>query len=501
MALQGQAVPSVTKDFSVKGFHLDLRVQVLSFEALKALAKRLSGLGVNTLVMEWEASYPFEGHPLIPNRHAYTKAQVKEFIALCGKLGIDVIPLQQSFGHVDYILRHPRYQALREDPKDLSQVCPLQEDGNRELFTELFTELVKTHPSPYFHIGGDETYLLGRCPRCKAKVAKEGKSKLYVDHLKLLSDIVIKLGKRPVIWADIALKHPEALKELPKACVFVDWNYGWALDRFGDHQKLMRSGFEIWGAPALRSHPDNYFLTMWDKHFKNIRDFVSQSRELGYTGIVLTSWSTSGEYTYGRETSSDVIDLHAIRRVYPMAGFNMALAAYAASLRDAGPLNIDDFVLGYAIETYGLSRVAAQKLWDALKDSPYEVSLGKVEAPQAMRVQELSQHALASVVTLRSLRPKKNLAEFEHYRLMAEIRAQYLAYQVIESEANAEPLTKSKITKLIGRLRALEVQAKLLESRFAKAQRTYLHPSEIALENTLRGTKAKLLLERLARLR
>ena len=210
-----------------------------------------------------------------------------------------------------------RYKDLREDQKDYSQVCPLEEEGNKKLFTDLFTELAATHPSKYFHIGGDETYLLGHCEKCKAKAAKEGTSKLYIDHIKMLCDIVISLGKIPVMWADIALKHPEALKLLPKQTILVDWNYGWDMNNFGDHEKLMQAGFEVWGAPSIRSHPDNYFLTQWEKHFKNIRDFIPACRQLGYKGIIMTSWSTSGQYSTVWETSDDIIDLYAIRHVYP----------------------------------------------------------------------------------------------------------------------------------------------------------------------------------------
>src|SRR5437016_3381596 len=66
--------------FIVKGFHLDLRVQVMTMDALKAFALKLNGLGINTLIMEWEATYPFEKHPLIPNRYAYPKDEVVSFI-------------------------------------------------------------------------------------------------------------------------------------------------------------------------------------------------------------------------------------------------------------------------------------------------------------------------------------------------------------------------------------------------------------------------------------
>src|ERR1700752_199605 len=88
--------------FPVRGFHLDLRIQVMTMDALKKLALKLKESGMNTLVMEWEGTYPYEKHPMIPNRYAYTKAEVVSFIKYCNGLGIDVIPLQQSFGHVEY---------------------------------------------------------------------------------------------------------------------------------------------------------------------------------------------------------------------------------------------------------------------------------------------------------------------------------------------------------------------------------------------------------------
>jgi hypothetical protein len=42
------------------------------------------------------------------------------------------------------------------------------------------------------------------------------------------------------------------------------------MNNFGEHEKLMQSGFEVWGAPSIRSHPDNYFLTQWEKAFQKI---------------------------------------------------------------------------------------------------------------------------------------------------------------------------------------------------------------------------------------
>ncbi|HEY5408535.1 MAG TPA: beta-N-acetylhexosaminidase [Ginsengibacter sp.] len=496
-----QKVCAQQKDFVVKGFHLDLRIQVMKMDALKKFAKTLSESGINTLVMEWEGTYPFEKHPMIPNRYAYTKDEIKSFIAYCGKLGIDVIPLQQSFGHVEYILRNERYKDLREDQKDYSQVCPLEEEGNKKLFTDLFTELAATHPSKYFHIGGDETYLLGHCEKCRKKAAIEGTSKLYIDHIKMLCDIVISLGKIPVLWADIALKHPEALKLLPPQTIFVDWNYGWDMNNFGDHEKLIQAGFEVWGAPALRSHPDNYFLTEWDKHFKNIRDFIPACRQLGYKGMIMTSWSTSGQYSPVFETSDDITDLYAIRHVYPITGFNMLLKAYTQSLRTDKPLDIPAFVQAYSKQQYGLDSQQAASFWKALTTTPYEVKQGEVMAPSGMTVQQLADSQAVAVKTLYSLQPVKNKEEFEHYRLMADIRMLYLTYQKIEKQVNMPSFTDAGIPAVLQQLKLLLTDSKKIDQRFIRLNKNTLYMGQLEQENNLRDSKINLLYKRFARVK
>lgn len=88
------------KAFKVKGFHLDLRVQVLKPASLHQLANQLVDFGVNTLVMEWEANYPYGKHAVISNELSYTKEEIDAFIAYCSSLNLEVIPLQQCLGHV-----------------------------------------------------------------------------------------------------------------------------------------------------------------------------------------------------------------------------------------------------------------------------------------------------------------------------------------------------------------------------------------------------------------
>ena len=486
-------------DFAVRGFHLDLRIQVMPMPALKSFAKKLSENGINTLIMEWEGTYPFEKHPLIPNRYAYTKAEIVGFIKYCNTLGIDVIPLQQSFGHVEYILRNSKYKDLREDQKDYSQVCPLQITQDSLLFSDLYKELASTHTSKYIHIGGDETYLLGHDERCRKRVAEVGKSRLYIDYIRMLCNIVIRLGKQPVMWADIALKYPEAISLLPKGTILVDWNYGWDMDNFGEHKKLVESGLEIWGAPAIRSYPDNYFLTMWDKHFKNISEFVPACRQLGYKGMVMTSWSTSGGYSAVMETEDNILDLYAIRHVYPISGFNMLLAAYTESLKSAKPIAIDTFVTNYAKSQYGFNQEQALQFWKALTTTPLQVVQGKVSTDGQLAVAHLLDSATLAMTILNKLKPVANIMEFEHYRLMNAIRVNYLTYEKIEAEINSPDFFQAKISDILVRLKVLMNKQALVDEKFNYLNAAFLYPGQLAEEQNLRDSKSHLLFNRLSR--
>lgn len=489
---------TVAKEFPVRGFHLDLRVQVMKMPALKAFAKKLSQNGINTLVMEWEATYPFEKHAVISNKYAYSRAEVKSFIAYCDSLKIDVIPLQQSFGHVEYILKHYRYKDLREDQKDYSQVNPIKEEQCKALFADLFKDMVSTHKSPYFHIGGDETYLLGRSPESKRKADSLGMGRLYGDYIKMLCELVISLGKKPVVWADIALKYPDALKSLPKQTIFIDWNYGWELDRFGDHKKLVQSGFEIWGSPAIRSYPDNYFLTDWAKHFNNMKTFIPQGKELGYKGMVMTSWSTSGIYTQIAESHSDFIDLHAIRRVYPISGFNLLIDGFFNAVSSEKLFEPNDFIEKYAIDKYGFNKADAIKFWNALKLAPYEVNQGKVNKPN-FTVKQLVDSALSTFSILKQLKPTRNTNEFSHYLLMANIRYNYLVTMEVEVALNQSTFKLADASGLLKKLTVLNTAE--VDRQFKQLNAYLLFDKEIEEEMRLRNFRYLDLVDRLNKLK
>lgn len=486
------------KDFEIKGFHIDLRCQVMTPKALHQFATELAEIGVNTIVMEWEAAFPYDKHATISNKYAYSPNEVKAFVSHCASLCIDVIPLQNCFGHVEYILRHDRYTDLREDRKEVSQVCPMKEEECKAVFTEVFTEMAALHPSKYFHIGGDETYLLGSCKACKAKAEKEGKSKLFVDYVKVMCKIVTDMGKIPVLWADIILKYPEAINELPKDIIFVDWNYGWERDYFGNLDNLFNAGATFWGAPSLRSHPDNLYLTQWEKHFNNQRDFIPYSRNAGYKGMIMTSWSTSGTYGFSYDTNWEVIEMYPVRYVYPLSGFKILVAAYGESLNKPQPLDPEAFVIKYGKEHFGLNAKEAALLWHLLK-TPQEV-IRRGKDTTGKNIEQVKEEAIAQQKQMASISPVRNKEEFAHFQLMLDIRVQYLSFKEIESRYQSSAFSREQAPQYIKELNVLVKKADELDKRFYRLQKGYLHDEEINVINRWRSEKMHIMYNTLKQL-
>lgn len=470
------ALPLRAEDFEIRAMHIDMRSEVMTMPALRQLALKASRNGINALIMEWEASFPFQKHATLRNAYAFTPGEVRDFVSYCSSLGIDVIPLQNCFGHAEYILRHPRYNHIREDRKEISQVCPSKEDECVEVFSEIFAEIAALHPSKYFHIGADETYLLGRCKDCAAKAAEFGKSKLFVDYINAMCKIVKDLGKTPVIWGDILLNYPECVDELPKDIIVIDWNYGWRPDLFGDLDKIAGAGITMWGAPALRSNPDNIYLTDWAKHFNNLSTFIPFVRTMGYKGVVETSWSTSGLYGLILDEGNELMNMQAIRQVYPLAGFDILQKAFCRAIAQQEPLDWEAFVDEYGRTEFGLDDTSVLLEYFKHPQRPvdrYPMSVDKIDADL--------QSCLALKGRFDSLRPRAGKKAFKHLQLMLDIRINYLKAKKWEAYYESPAFDSSKAPAAKKQLAAIIKECNSLQKRFTALNKDYIKDTTVAL--------------------
>lgn len=427
--------------FQIRAFHLDFRTQVMTVEAIKSLATHLSEEGINTLVIEYEATFPFRENATLSNPYAFKESEVKDIVDHCAELGIDVIPLQNCFGHAEYILRHERYAHLREDNKDMSQVCPSEAGRAVEVFRSIFADIARLHPSPYIHIGADETRLLGHCKKCQGKE----KSQLFADYLLAMCNIVKSLGKTPIIWADIILKYPDAIDQLPKDLIYVDWNYGWNPNHFGNLDNLIGQGAFMWGAPALRSHPDNFYQIDWMKHFRNLQTFIPFAREHHYQGIIETSWSTSGQYGYHYENGFEVQSIQPIRQVYPMIGCQILIDAYCQALRQENPLDIECFIKDYGKEKFDLDDTEATAFLKYFTEG-----------------------------TPLLIEPHKNRKEFAHFRLLYDLSRTQERYRKALNRLESPEFKADQRKVMATEIRDIYRESQRLNQRLRKALKGYL---------------------------
>lgn len=461
------------KAFDVRAVYVDHRTQVQTLPALKALAKKAAEGGMNALVMEWEATFPFEDNAVLCNSQVFSRKEVEDFLGYCGSIGIDVIPLQNCFGHAEYILRHERYASLREDSKDYSQVCPLKKDEAAEVFRSIFSEIAAAHPSKYLHIGCDETRLLGRDKRCAAFVEENGKSRLFVEYVSEMCSVVKELGKIPVIWADILLQHPEAAAELPKDVVIVDWNYGWKTSHFGNIDALLAQGFTMWGASSLRSSPDNIYLTQWDKHLANLREYIPFCREKGFSGIIQTSWSTSGQYGYIWDQNS-LIELQPIREVYPAQAFDILWQAFFEAVNYSGVLR-GDFVPDYLEKHFGLKSDDARMLADYFA-LPQNTVTGKRFSDEAISSEQSGTLRVKDM--LGNVHPRANKKDYAHLKLMIDIRSNYLEFKSVECGYESGSLGRPETAR---KLKGLLKESSRLQKKFIRLNKNALKDPSVPL--------------------
>lgn len=229
------------------GFVLDapsLRVRSFSigyteavrYEYLREMIEIASMFKINTLLLEYTDKFPYRKHPRLCAKHHFSSEQIEGLKQTCRDHYVDLVPMAQSFAHLEFIFKHPEYQHLAEPQKvpgypsqHQSMVCPCN-PGALELITDLYSEIMEAHPdSRYFHIGGDEAILnMGVCPVCQAYVKKHGWFQLYAQHMAPLLDFVRQKGYQPIMWCDELLYLPregDELECLGRDLVVAHWDY------------------------------------------------------------------------------------------------------------------------------------------------------------------------------------------------------------------------------------------------------------------------------------
>lgn len=274
--------------------HLDLKGNMPSAARMLEWLEWLRGRGFDGVVFEYEDRIPWETWPGT-YRAGLTLAEWQRVWRRAEELGLEVVPLVQTFGHLEWLLKHERCAALRE-AGFWNLLCPNHADVMPQLERWL-DEVIRLHPGGrYVHVGLDEVFNLATCPLCQKQArATGGKMGVYLAHARRVCEHVLRRGRKPIIWADMFLNHnaTDLAKELPGA-VLCDWQYEGA-GPFASTAKLAASGCEITGASAIRPgwDPQHEFVSPLGPRLVNVTSWHKPVPGVEASAVMHTTWARS----------------------------------------------------------------------------------------------------------------------------------------------------------------------------------------------------------------
>ncbi|XP_035198541.1 hexosaminidase D isoform X3 [Oxyura jamaicensis] len=244
--------------------HLDLKGAPPRAAYLGQVLPLLRALGATGLLLEYEDTFPYTG-PLEPLRapHAYSHQELRELLGLAKEQGLEVVPLVQSFGHMEFVLKHKEFAHLRE------------------------------------------VYYLGEGEESKQWLQQEENTpeKLCLSHIKAVASCMASSypAVTPIVWDDMLRGiSEETLAEsgVPQLVQPMIWDYAADLDVESKVllvEKYRRCGFsKVWFASAFKGATGvNQSLTLIGHHLQNHLQWLKVASSTPtdvLQGIALTGW-------------------------------------------------------------------------------------------------------------------------------------------------------------------------------------------------------------------
>lgn len=299
-----------------KYVHLDMKGGPPRLEYLLSLLPLFRDWGGTGLLVEWEDMFPWSGSlSSLARPGHYTTAMVEQLLAQAHILGLDVIPLIQTFGHMEFVLKHDQFKQLRDIARYPNCVRPLCVDtDSREvenLLSEMIDQLVSCHPNlTTIHIGCDEVWTLGQSTDTVEYMEKMGASitDVFLDHTTKVVRMVKQrvAGVKVMVWDD--MMRQASVEQLTNYDVGdlvepVVWNYGSVLEfpagMFQRYQTVWGAG-AVWAGTAWRGATGSSMcVTTAQHHVDNHLAWMELLTEhpLAVSGFILTGWARYDHYS------------------------------------------------------------------------------------------------------------------------------------------------------------------------------------------------------------
>ena len=292
-------------DYLVRGVMLDIsRDKVYRMETLFMLIDELAAWKINQLQLYTEHTFAYLGHDVVwQNSSPMTAEDILTLDKYCSERQIDLVPNQNTFGHMTRWLKHPQYQHLAErikpartpwghvmtEPFSLAPTLP----DTRKFISGLFDQLLPNFSTKMINVDCDETFDLGM-GKSKEICERKGKGQVYLDYILALYQDLSLRRHHMQLWADIMLQHPDLIAQLPKDIILLDWAYEADHSFKVETRKFKEAGLPYYVCPGTSSW--NSIAGRIANMLENCKNAAQSGLANSADGFLITDWGDNGHW-------------------------------------------------------------------------------------------------------------------------------------------------------------------------------------------------------------
>jgi hypothetical protein len=295
-------------DFPNRGVMLDIsRDKVPTMQTLYGLVDMLAEWKVNQFQLYMEHTFAYQRHRAVwKDASPMTGEEILALDAYCGERHVELVPNQNSFGHMERWLTKKPYREMAEVPEGVSlahrkmllthperfsTVLDPGDPRSLALIDGLYAELLPHFSSRAFNVGCDETWELGQ-GKSKKCCDRDGAGRVYLDFLLKIHGLTEKHGRRMMFWGDIIMRHPELIGEIPPDATALEWGYEHDHPYEQDTKAFRKAGLPFYVCPGTGAWIS--LIGRTDNAMANIRNATTNGLANGALGVLNTEWGDGG---------------------------------------------------------------------------------------------------------------------------------------------------------------------------------------------------------------
>ncbi len=227
-----------------------------------------------------------------------TPEDIEYLVEYCEDRFIDLVPNQNSFGHMSTWLEQEEFKKL--DVSGGSEITGTLNTLLPEAFEfvdKLYDSLLPHFKSEYVNIGLDEAYGLGRYA-LEEPCRIYGRENVFMDWLnKLAEHIRERYGKKVQFWSDMIRNYPSSFTRVPKDATALNWSYDLIDTSIMEKHciDLHNKGVRYYVCPGTSTWIG--FTGRFDVMSFNLRSCGEYGRDHGAYGYMLTDWGCGEGHT------------------------------------------------------------------------------------------------------------------------------------------------------------------------------------------------------------